>query len=75
MQLKAIWRYFSNRTTERHKMTSIYGKLCTMLHDRQIPVNTPSTFTLNHADFRPGNLIVKLARFDEITSMLLNVAS
>ncbi|WP_125563405.1 phosphotransferase family protein [Pseudoalteromonas rubra] len=56
-QLRVIWRYFRNRTSQRAKMTDIYGKLSTILQNRQSLFNTLSTFTLNHGDFHPGNLI------------------
>ncbi|ALU41451.1 phosphotransferase family protein [Pseudoalteromonas rubra] len=56
-QLRVIWRYFRSCTSQRAKMTNIYGKLCTILQDRQSLFDTLSTYTLNHGDFHPGNLI------------------
>lgn len=56
-QLKVSWRYFRSRTSQRAKMTDIFGKLSTILQNCQSLFNTLSTFTLNHGDFHPGNLI------------------
>ncbi|KNC65322.1 hypothetical protein AC626_23855 [Pseudoalteromonas rubra] len=38
-------------------MKDIFGKLSTILQNCQSLFNTLSTFTLNHGDFHPGNLI------------------
>ncbi|KAF7786979.1 hypothetical protein PRUB_a3813 [Pseudoalteromonas rubra] len=61
-QLRVIWRYFRSRTSQRAKMMDIYGKLSTILQNRQSLFNTLSTFTLNHGDFHPGNLIATPAQ-------------
>ncbi|TMP28528.1 hypothetical protein CWB99_11480 [Pseudoalteromonas rubra] len=60
--LTAIWRYFRSRTAEHAKLTKLYSSLHPVLQARQPCFDQLSTFTLNHGDFHPGNLIVTPAQ-------------
>nr|WP_275442879.1 aminoglycoside phosphotransferase family protein [Pseudoalteromonas sp. OOF1S-7] len=60
--LTAVWRYFRSRTTERAKLTELYHSLHPVLQAHQPLFARVNTFTLNHGDFHPGNLIVTPAQ-------------
>ncbi|MCO7190329.1 MULTISPECIES: aminoglycoside phosphotransferase family protein [unclassified Pseudoalteromonas] len=60
--LTATWRYFRSRTAEHAKLTKLYYSLHPVLQAHQPCFDQLCTFTLNHGDFHPGNLIVTPAQ-------------
>ncbi|WP_046006803.1 phosphotransferase family protein [Pseudoalteromonas rubra] len=60
--LTAVWRYFRSRLTERAKLSEFYHSLYPVLQAHQPGFDQLSTFTLNHGDLHPGNLILTPAQ-------------